>query len=112
MNDELVSLKQQLQEALSEIDKLREENAQLKQSATPPISSPVIKPKVIVHQPASSPPKFIRSHLLRKRFHCLGNFSVEERMSIPNVGNQKTTILGIHRSAVMNGIQLIVTNLA
>jgi len=37
---------------------------------------------------------------------------VEEKMSIPNVGNQKTTILGIHRSVVMNGIQLIVTNLA
>lgn len=34
MTDELESLKQQLQDALPEIDKLREENAQLKQSAT------------------------------------------------------------------------------
>ena len=92
MTDELENLKQQLQDALSEIDKLREENAPFKQRATPPISPPVINPKVKVHQPASATPKFIRSHLLRKRFHCLGNFSVEEKMSIPNVGNQKTTI--------------------
>ena len=55
MTDELESLKQQLQDALYEIDKLRVENAQLKQSATPPIFSPVIKPKVKVHQPASAP---------------------------------------------------------
>ncbi len=55
MTDELEILKQQLQDALFEIDNLREENAQLKQSATPPISSPVIKPKVKVHQPASAP---------------------------------------------------------
>jgi regulator of replication initiation timing len=54
MTDELESLKQHLQDALSEINKLREENAQLKQSATPPISSPVINPKVKVHQPASA----------------------------------------------------------
>lgn len=55
MTNELESLKQQLQDALSEIDKLREENTQLKQSATPLISSPVIKLKVKVHQPASAP---------------------------------------------------------
>ncbi len=55
MIDELESLKQQLQDALSEIDKLREENARLKQTATPPISTSVIKPKVKVHQPPSAP---------------------------------------------------------
>ncbi len=52
MTDDLESLKQQLQDALAEIEKLRKENAKLKQSATPPTSSPVIKPKVKVHQPA------------------------------------------------------------
>ncbi len=57
MTDDLESLKQQLHDALAEIDKLRRENAQLKQPATEPISSSVIKPKIKVHQPTSTPSK-------------------------------------------------------
>jgi hypothetical protein len=57
MTDELDSLKQQLQNALTEIEKLRMENARLKQTVTPPDSQPVIKPKVKVHQPVSTSSK-------------------------------------------------------
>jgi hypothetical protein len=60
MTDDLESLKQQLQDALAEIDKLRKENAQLKKNATP-VSPSVIKPKVKVHQPTSTPPSQIHS---------------------------------------------------
>ena len=56
MTDELENLKQKLQDALAEIDKLRRENAQLKQNAAP-VSTSVIKPKVNVHQPVSTSPK-------------------------------------------------------
>jgi len=49
---------------------------------------------------------------LRKKSLYSDSFFAEERMSILNVGNQKTTILDIHRFAAMNGILLIVTNLA
>lgn len=54
MTDDLECLKLQLQDALAEIEKLRNENARLKQTATPPISTSVIKPKVKVHQPPSA----------------------------------------------------------
>jgi hypothetical protein len=56
MTDDLESLKQQLQDALAEIDKLRKENAQIKVNATP-VSTSVIKPKLKVHQPTSTPSK-------------------------------------------------------
>jgi superfamily II DNA or RNA helicase len=57
MTDDLESLRKKYQNALAEIDKLRQENARLKQSAIPPISTSVIKPKVKVHQPASATSK-------------------------------------------------------
>ena len=57
MTDELESLKQQLQEAFAEIEKLRKENARLKQTAVPPVSTSVIKHKAKVHQPASTSSK-------------------------------------------------------
>ena len=57
MTDDLESLKQQLQDALEEIEKLREDNARLKQTATPLVSTSVIKHKVKVHQPASTSSK-------------------------------------------------------
>ncbi len=53
MADDLESLKQQLQKALAEIEKLRKENAQLKQTATHSGFASVIKPKVKIHQPIS-----------------------------------------------------------
>ncbi|MBM9515091.1 hypothetical protein [Desulfogranum marinum] len=46
MTDDLESLRIKYQNALAEIDKLRQENARLKQTAIPPISTSVIKPKV------------------------------------------------------------------
>ncbi|MFT5700166.1 MAG: hypothetical protein ACI8ZB_003037 [Desulforhopalus sp.] len=57
MTDDLEILRKKYQNALAEIDKLRQENARLKQTAIPPISTSVIKPKVTVHQPASAPCK-------------------------------------------------------
>lgn len=57
MTNELESLKQQLQDALAEIEKLRKENVQLKQTVTSPGPTPVIKPKVKVHQPVSTSSK-------------------------------------------------------
>ncbi len=57
MTDDLESLRKKYQNALAEIDKLRQENARLKQTATAPISTSVIKPKVKVRQPASAPSK-------------------------------------------------------
>ena len=111
MIDELESLKQQLQDALSEIDKLREENARLKQTTTPPISTSVIKPKVKVHQPPSAPSQIHSQSPVEEKFLYSHSFSVAEKTSIQNVGNQKTTILDIHRFAAMNGILHTVTNL-
>jgi len=55
MTDDLEILRKKYQNALAEIDKLRQENARLKQTATPPISTSVIKPKVKVHQPPPAP---------------------------------------------------------
>jgi hypothetical protein len=52
MTDDLEILRKKYQNALAEIDKLRQENARLKQTAISPISTSVIKPKVKVHQPA------------------------------------------------------------
>ena len=57
MTDDLESLKQQLQDALAEIAKLRTENARLKQTVTLPGSSSVIKHKAKVHQPVSTSSK-------------------------------------------------------
>lgn len=57
MTDELERLKLQLQDALAEIDKLRKENARLKQTVTPTGSTSVIKPKAKVHQPVSTSSK-------------------------------------------------------
>ncbi len=57
MTDDLENVKQQLQDALDEIEKLRKKNARLKQTATPPVSTSVIKHKVKVHQPASTSSK-------------------------------------------------------
>lgn len=55
MTDDLESLRIKYQNALAEIDKLRQENARLKQTATAPISTSTLKPKVKVHQLASAP---------------------------------------------------------
>lgn len=57
MADELESLKQQLQDALAEIEKLRKENARLKQTDLPPISTSAIKHKAKVNQPLSTSSK-------------------------------------------------------
>ena len=112
MTDDLEILRKKYQNALAEIDKLREENALLKQSVTSPPPTSVIKSKEKFTNPHQPLPKLITNHQLKKRFHCLKGFSVEEKTSIQNVGNQKTTILDIHRFAAMNGILLIVKNLA
>jgi superfamily II DNA or RNA helicase len=53
MIDDIESLRKKYQEALAEIDKLREENTRLKRAATSPPSTSVIKPKIKVHQPKS-----------------------------------------------------------
>jgi prefoldin subunit 5 len=50
MTDELERLKLQLQDALAEIEKLRKENARLKQTLSPTGSTSVIKPKVKAEQ--------------------------------------------------------------
>ena len=57
MTDELESLKQQLQNALAEIEELRTENARLKQTSVSPVSTSVIKHKAKVHQPVSTSSK-------------------------------------------------------
>ncbi len=57
MTDDLESLRIKYQNALAEIDKLRKENARPKQPTTEPLSSSVIKPKIKVHQPTSTPSK-------------------------------------------------------
>jgi len=51
MTDELESLKQQLQEALAEIDQLRQENAKLKQSVKASPSPSVIRHNIQIHHP-------------------------------------------------------------
>ena len=101
MTDDLEILRKKYQDALAEIDKLREENALLKQSVTSPPPTSVIEPS----------PQLITNHQLKKRSHCSEDFFAEERMSIQNVGNQKTTIPDIHQFAAMNGILLTVINL-
>jgi hypothetical protein len=56
MTDDLESLKKTLQEALVEIDQLRQENAQLKQAHIESPTSSVTKPNIKVHQPTSPLP--------------------------------------------------------
>ena len=52
MTDDFENLQKKLQEALIEIEQLRQENAQLKTVFKESPSPLVIKPKVKVHQPA------------------------------------------------------------
>ncbi len=53
MTDDLENLKKELQEALTEIDQLRQENAQLQQATKESPSSSVIKHNIQIHQPES-----------------------------------------------------------
>ncbi len=112
MTDDIESLRKKYQNALAEIDKLRQENARLKQTATPPISTSVIRPKVKVYQPQSASSQIHSQSPVDKKFLYSGSFFAEERMSIQNVGNRKTTTPDIHQFAAMNGILLTVINLA
>ncbi len=54
MTDGFENLQKKLQEALTEIEQLRQENAQLKTVFKKSSSPSVIKPKAKVHQPASA----------------------------------------------------------
>jgi hypothetical protein len=54
MTDDFENLQKKLQKALTEIEQLRQENAQLKTVFKESPSPSVIKPKVKVHQPASA----------------------------------------------------------
>lgn len=93
MTDDFENLQKKLQEALIEIEQLRQENVQLKTVFKESPSPLVIKPKVKVHQPASALSPFNHQSPVEEKFHCSGGFFAEEKMSIQNVGNQKTTTL-------------------
>ena len=54
MTDDFENLQKKLQEALTEIDQLRQENSQLKTVFKESPSPSVIKPKIKVHQPSST----------------------------------------------------------
>jgi len=54
MSDEIEILKTRLQEALTEIDQLRQENTELKQALNCPASLPAVTPTIQIPHPKTS----------------------------------------------------------
>ncbi len=110
MPDDLESLKKHLQEALAEIEELRKENARLKQTATPIVSSSIIKHTVKVHQPITPSSKIHSQSSTEEKISLFRQLFRGREDVYPKRWESKNNN-SIHRFATMSGIQLIAKNL-